>query len=49
MSDVANYNTGLVNLGQYGLDQLNESVIEWESRVQYVSLRQQKYFDQICY
>jgi hypothetical protein len=45
MYDVYSQNGGLAYLNQYGLDQLNENLIEWEARIQYVSIRQQKRYD----
>jgi len=46
MYDVASQNSAFLYMGQYGLDMLNEMVVEWEARIQYVSIRQQKRYDQ---
>ena len=41
MYDVVDQNQGLAYMGNKALDSLNEMVVEWETRIQYVSLRQQ--------
>ncbi len=46
MYDIASQNGGLAYLGQTGLNQLNEMFLEWEARIQYVSIRQQKRYEQ---
>jgi len=46
MNDIITQNPGLANMGQDGLNQLNQMLLEWEARIQYVSLRQQKLYEQ---
>lgn len=42
MSEVAKNNQGVAYLGDRAVEMLNEMVVEWEARVQYVSINQQK-------
>jgi hypothetical protein len=44
--DVASRNAGLKDQGDGALQSLNEMFLEWEGRIQYLSIRQQKLYDQ---
>jgi hypothetical protein len=46
MYQVMNTNGGLAYLGPGALDELNEDFLEWEASIQYVSIREQKRFQQ---
>jgi len=46
MQDIASQNSGFFYMGDYGLQQLNEMFVEWEGRIQYISIRQQKLYEQ---
>lgn len=46
MNDIAGQNAGYAFLGDYGLQQLNAMFVQWEARIQYISIRQQKLYDQ---
>jgi hypothetical protein len=46
MMTIAASNPGLAYLGDAGLQQLNEMFVEDEGRIQYISLRQQRRYDQ---
>jgi len=45
MYDIYSQNSGLAYSGQQGLDSLNENFIEWEARIQLISIRQQKRYE----